>query len=58
MSPQISKAAYVALLNAYLGAREHERWAHDHGTAAEVEAAEKAAQEAREALIRGAGYEP
>lgn len=54
MSPQISKAAYVALLNAYLGAREHERWAKDNATLQEYALAVAASREARDALMRAA----
>lgn len=50
MNEQLTKAEFVALVDAYLGAREHERWAHDHGTESEAEVAAKASQEAREAL--------
>ena len=50
MNDQLTKAEFKALVDAYLGAREHERWAHDHGTQAEQDRAVEASREARAAL--------
>lgn len=58
MNEQVTKAEFVALLDSYLGAREHERWAYQQGDAAAYRLAVAATQAAREALIKGAGHAP
>ena len=57
-STQVSKAEFVALVEAYLGAREHVRWVALNGTFEELQVAVNAAQEAGDALLKGAGHEP
>lgn len=53
MNEQLTKAEFLALVDAYLGAREHERWAVHHGTAEEYRIAIEATKAAREALVKG-----
>jgi hypothetical protein len=57
MNEQLTKEEFVALVDAYLGAREHERWVYQQGDAAAYRLAVAATQAAREALIEGAGHE-
>lgn len=49
----ITHEQFRQLLDAYFGARDHERWAKDHGTQAEYRLAILAVQEARLALEKG-----
>lgn len=53
MNEQLTKAEFKALVDAYLGARDHERWARINGTLEEVMSASAAAKDAREALEKG-----
>lgn len=50
MNDQLTKAEFKALVDAYLGAHEHENWANRRGTKIEHETAKIASQKAREAL--------
>jgi hypothetical protein len=50
MNEKLTKAEFKALVDAYLGAREHQDWAKFNGTTREWEAAKIASQAAREAL--------
>lgn len=54
MSEMLTKEEFVALVDAYLGAREHERWAKENGTVEEHALAVAASREARDALVRAA----
>lgn len=49
----LSKAQFAALVDAYLGARAHERWAMENGTEEESERAREASKAARKALEDG-----
>jgi hypothetical protein len=49
---ELTKAEFLALVDTYLGAREHERWAKEHGTQDEHRRAIEASREARAALER------
>ncbi len=53
MNEQLTKAQFKQLVNAYLGARAHERWAIENGTDEEQERASAASKAAREALEKG-----
>jgi hypothetical protein len=50
MNEKLTKAEFKALVDAYLGARDHERWVREHGTPGELLLANKASMEARAAL--------
>lgn len=54
MNEPLTKAEFVALVDAYLGAREHERWAKENGTRSDYERAVEASRAARETLLRAA----
>ena len=53
MNDQLTKAEFKALVDAYLGARDHERWARTNGTLDELMSASAAVKDAREALEKG-----
>lgn len=53
MARPITHEEFKQLLEAYLGAREHERWAKDHATVEEYQRAVLASREARLALELG-----
>lgn len=52
--PAMPKAEFVKLVDAYLGARSHERWARENGTEEEYELAATATKEAHAAMMKGA----
>lgn len=51
----LTKAEFVALVDAYLGARDHERWAKDNAKPGEYMLAVIASQNARAALEQAVG---
>jgi len=53
VNDQLTKAEFKALVDAYLGARDHERWARTNGTLDELMSASAAVKDAREALEKG-----
>jgi len=53
VNENLTKTQFKALIDAYLGARDHERWAATKGTAEEYRLALEASRKAREALEKG-----
>ena len=53
MNEQLTKAEFKALVDAYLGAKDHERWVRENGSLGELLLATKASAEARAAMEKG-----
>lgn len=50
---ELSKAEFLKLVDAYFGAKDHEKWAAANGTAAEYRLAVAATDRARQAVLDG-----
>lgn len=50
---ELSKTEFLKLVDAYFGAKDHERWVYANGTASEYRLAVAATEKARQATIEG-----
>ena len=51
---ELTKTEFLKLVDAYFGAKDHERWTKENGTRREYELAVAATREARDAMLRAA----